>query len=481
MEEQSKLIRYNEYLNVEAEEFRKNGIYNGYIWFDTPLYVNPKLLEKTNISELKNSDDKIIKHFEITLMLLKSTQSKNFNDNFGIALLKHFHFPEPNGIGLGTSYNSIDGNGLTGITAQEAMKKTKDILGLGIEDPQIYKILSLIQENISVDRISDMIANIIYEDLLIFTENMIKKMRIKCEETFEYNKKNYVIPKRPNGKNIILLPMEILSEIPIEANGCDIYDIIQENSKIKTYFGEMFEKATKKYILSIQKSQMFNFLMKDKTIIEALLSRVKSKDAKQYNFMEDILDLFSTNEYMKGFLQDNVGLVTIKEKTDLFNIVGTLLKRYKFAIESLGINEELYYMNKNGLKVPKNEITSHRMFILMLEAAKLLNGYSYDFEPKVGNGQIEFKIFSKDNADEIVLVEFKLNKNKIVHGYKIQLPIYMKRFEAKKAYYVIIEIEKSNAVEKFYNEVGALDSNKSVIVIDGLIKNPPSTAGEEDV
>lgn len=481
MEEQSKLIRYNEYLNVDEEEFRKNGIYNGYIWFDTPLFINPKLLEKTKIIELKNSDNKITKHFEITLLLLKSTKNKDFDDNFGAALLKHFHFPEPNGIGLGTAYNSIDGNGLTGITAKEALKKTKDILDLGIEDPQIYKILSLIQENISVDRISDMIANIIYEDLLVFTENMVKKMKIKCEETFEYHNRKYVIPKRPNGKNIIFLPMEILSEIPIEANGYDIYDIIQENEKIKAYFGEMFEKATKTYILSIQKKEMFNFIMKDKSIIETLLLKVKNKEAHQYNFVEDILDLFSTNEYMKEFLKNNKDLVTIKENMDLFNVVGTLLNRYKFAIENLGINEELYYVNQLGLRVPKNEVTSHRLFILMLEAAKLLNGYRYDFEPKVGNGQLEFKIFSKDNADEIVLVEFKLNKNKIIHGYKVQLPIYMKRFEAKKAYYVIIEVEKSNAVEKFYSEVGTIDANKSVIVIDALIKNPPSTAEECDI
>ena len=43
--EYSKLIRINEYLNIEESELKKSGIYNGYVFLDSPLFLNPKLLD----------------------------------------------------------------------------------------------------------------------------------------------------------------------------------------------------------------------------------------------------------------------------------------------------------------------------------------------------------------------------------------------------------------------------------------------------
>lgn len=119
--------------------------------------------------------------------------------------LKLFCFPEPNGVALGTSGLSINGNGLSGETAESALLKLKEMIDNDIEDPQIFGMLALIQKNIGVDRISDMISNIIYDDLLLYTENVMQNLNITSCIDVEYNKKQYKIKTRENDKTTLVL------------------------------------------------------------------------------------------------------------------------------------------------------------------------------------------------------------------------------------------------------------------------------------
>ena len=183
----SKLIRISDYFNRPREKFEELGILNSLIYFDVPMFVNPKLLNNCKIEELQNGQEKIVKHFETTIKMLMKTNKK---DNLWKALKKHFNFPEPSGIGLGTSINSINGWGLTGTIAENCLCTLKEIVDLGVDDPEIYKLLFLVQENIGVDRISDMICRILYNDLLNYTNNMIEKLDIK-----DYYILNYCILK----------------------------------------------------------------------------------------------------------------------------------------------------------------------------------------------------------------------------------------------------------------------------------------------
>ena len=176
MNKDSLLIKISDYYNIKPEKFEELGILDSLVYFDTPLFLNPKLLSGCEISEFKDSKQKIIQHYQTTINLLKKT---NCNDIYWRAVKKHFNFPEPSGIGLGTSMKSTDGNGLTGKTAENCLLTLKEIVNQDIDDPTMYRLLFLVQENIGVDRISDMICRIIYEDLCQFSNNMIEKLDIK--------------------------------------------------------------------------------------------------------------------------------------------------------------------------------------------------------------------------------------------------------------------------------------------------------------
>lgn len=215
--EYSRLIRIDEYLNIREEDLKKAGIYNGYIFLDSPLFLNPKLLNNNKIPEFYDAENIIVSHFEKTIMLLKSVKECSNKDVWWKMAKRHFYFPEPEEIGLGTSIDSIDGNGLTGKTAEKCLKTFKNIIDKDIEDSYMYRLLYLVQENIGVDRISDMLCTIIYENLLEFklnTNDLIHGYVIQLEKyihRYEATSAFYVIIKVVENQRIEKFWKEIKS------------------------------------------------------------------------------------------------------------------------------------------------------------------------------------------------------------------------------------------------------------------------------
>lgn len=471
--EYSRLIRIDEYINVKEEDLKREGIYNGYIFLDSPLFLNPKLLNNNNIPEFYYAENTIVSHFEKTIMILKNVKEYSNKDVWWKMAKRHFYFPEPEGIGLGTSIDSIDGNGLTGKTAEKCLKTFKSIIEKNIEDSYMYRLLYLVQENIGVDRISDMLCTIIYENLLQFTENKIAELKLKCDTYTVYNNKKYKIFKRPNGKNLVFMPKDFLSEIPDIADEYDIMDIINLNQDIKEYSSKYFEEANFNItnIKSKNKKEMFEIVLNNSQLMKILLEYVERKKVSTYDFENDPIGIYKSNVKLKSIMDENMSYIERNNCESLHDMIKIALEKYRKCIEDLGLNEELYYSTKNGIKRNKPELTVHRFFIIILETIKQNNDFEYFFEAKAGNGQVEFTI---TNMDEKVLVEFKLNTNDLVHGYVVQLEKYIQRYEATSSFYVIIKVSDNQKIEKFWEKVKSYDRRKEVVVIDGLIYPTPS-------
>lgn len=463
---ESKLIRISDYYNISRDKFEENGILNSFIYYDVPMFVNPRLLNNSDVKELKSGQEKIIKHFETTIRMLMKT---NKNDIFWRALKKHFSFKEPSGIGLGTSINSIEGRGLTGKVAENCLITLKEIVDLGVDDPEIYKLLFLVQENVGVDRISDMICRILYDELLLYTHNMVEKLGIK-----DYYEENGIKRlKRPNGKELVLIPSSIVSDIPDVIDPSDIIECTTCNEEVKEYLCDYFEKA---YInvtdinnATIEEKK--KCILGSKILIEELLKISKDKKIENYDYSRDGLALFGRMDSIIEIVSSNKEMFSnnLCKINSLNDLCRYLLDTYKFCIENLGINEELY--SDDGRNKIRREQVSHKLFILVLETAKQFVKYNYFYESKTGNGQIEFVIC---NNDEKILMEFKLTTNDLVHGYDKQLLEYIKRHKATYSYYVIIDVTGKDKIKSFYKNKTKTHSNCSIFEIDATLKPSPS-------
>lgn len=481
-----KLCRVSEYLEVSHEVFEKYGIYDGYANTDSELYINPKLLKRCTVAELKSSYNKAVSHFMIIMDLLRKSKDMSPNDLMWQCALKMFSFPEPNGVALGTSELSINGNGLSGETAENALKKLKEMVDNGIDDPQIFGLLAIIQKNIGVDRVSDMISNIIYDDLLKYSENMFKKINISELSEIQYLNNKYYIKKRPNGSNLILIPKQILSNIPPFIDYYSIQEIIDENINVKQEIYSMFYEANKKLknktisqvnIQDLEKNQVFE-IIKEFNLCNKILSNNSSLNVEPYDFeidedgihkpIDKIFKLYADRE------KDIVSEVLKIRNSNFSGLVEGLIDNYKFIIENKGLNKDLYHeiKTKSGKKYlrNKNESFSHRLFIATLEGIKKIVNFDYTFEPKSANGEVDFRF---TRGDEVIVVEFKLSTNKLKLGYNTQLVEYMKREKSNQGYYVIIKVKDDNSIENFLKNIKIVDERK-VIVIDGLIKESPS-------
>lgn len=484
----NKIIRTSEFIGTNEFELEKRGVYNGFVFLDSPLYIHPRLLLESDIPEFKDSYTTIIIKFKRIITLLKSSKSKG--DNFWNMARKSFYFPEPNGIALGNSVFSTRGNGLTGKTALAALEKISELLIEDIEDPEIFYLLSTIQDNLGVDRISDMIANIIYESFLSYTERILKEIGIVGDCEYNYNNKIYHIFQRPTYikgeyENLLFVPKEILSEIPPCIEFADINVAIKKNQEAREFLSDAVFKAKKlndkkNKPINIQdienpKETIFELIKAFPKIYDQIVEMQSAKKILSYDYDMDSAGIYTPILKMLEVCLENK-FETIKNcdfaKGDLFTFVGQMINIFKFNIECKGLNSELYYMRSDGEIRHRREATSHRLFIAVLEAFKQIFSFDYSYEPKSGNGEVDFK-FSRN--DEIVIVEFKLNiHSDLIHGYTKQLPEYRKRERTDESYFVIVQVEENGSIDKFNDIVISRDIRNPVIVVDGLDHPSPS-------
>ncbi len=94
-------------------------------------------------------------------------------------------------------------------------------------------------------------------------------------------------------------------------------------------------------------------------------------------------------------------------------------------------------------------------------------------ETNSGGGSVDFKFSS--GYDARVLVEVKLSKGKVVHGYQTQLGVYKKAENTTRAKYMVVDVggmgEKLDRIFTIKNAWAANNQRPSgIIVVDGTKK-----------
>lgn len=102
--------------------------------------------------------------------------------NFTKTAFKRFNPLEINGINLGFS-ESKHGAAFGERLRRQVISDAFDIVKKGILYPEIFQLVSLFEENIGPDRLSDMISTIIYPNIVAYTK--------RIQQDLKLNKENY--------------------------------------------------------------------------------------------------------------------------------------------------------------------------------------------------------------------------------------------------------------------------------------------------
>lgn len=452
--------RLSDVLNLDTTILEKMGVVDPYVDFDLPLYIHPILLMKTTQVEFDESISKIQTFFSTLTKLIDNTKEKTQDDPFYKAARKMFDFPELEikATGLGLSKSGIDGKGLTGETARKTLNTIYEVVKSGVEDYEILRLLSVFQENVGVDRISDMITTIIFEDVLLYSHNRYHDLGLTELEDYEYKGKIYKLYMRDSKYPYLLMPKEILSEIPVATSREDIDRVVRENDLIRKLMDEEYIQSYSEY-KKLSKNELLKLFLEEKTLFEHVLEEIRKQEIKPYDFSQDKLGLISVLSSVFNALK-TFKFTEIPEQQSLFDSVKSMITDFQDLIELKNLKTELYNQNK-----VRHESTSHKLFYPIPYMAKKLKLFDFTFESNVGNGPVEFRF---TNLDEVVVVEFKFSTHpRLVHGYNVQLQDYMDREKTEYGIYVIIDVEPGKRFKKFYEDIEGVTDKKPYFIIDG--------------
>jgi hypothetical protein len=409
---------------------------------DTALFIDPMLLEHSNHGEISEGARKSYEaHFDKAIKLLAASNTKN--DMAWRNAERLLSFPEINGTCLGYSTSSVSGSGSGPQATASLIETARDIVALGITDPDLFAAMALFEEGFGPDRISDMTTNVIFEDLLEFNARVLATLdaplqvhMIRLKNGKRYSAR---LPSNPfvrgNGP-IILVPADILRALPIAKDWADISDAASHNaelrSRVNDHIAELWRTRTLK-----DKDELKRWAMSGANAFETVLEMLRGANPKPYDMAGDPFGELVWRRIAEEIAASEPRSIVPLQSSDVAGVcavVEEIIAQFRFLIEDRRLSEELYYRDK-----VRPEKSAQRLFFAVAYAYCKANNVDLTPEADTGNGPVDFKLSTGFVGR--VLVEIKLSTNtKLAAGYTKQLERYREAEEAAASYYVVLDV-----------------------------------------
>lgn len=471
------LISLSSLEGIDIEALDSLGVTDVVLNADTALFIDPLLLSESVHPEIRiNATEKYNEKFRKIMKYLRASKLKN--DVPWRAAKKEFNFSEVSFTCLGYS-STIHGSGWGEQITNSTMDVAKQIIDLGVDDTDFFMGLSLFEEGIGPDRISDMTTNIIFDELLLFTSRINKTLKLPTK-TFRIKKTNFEFETLINPTNnfpLILVPNDIVRALPIVTDWSDIGTAARHNDelreKLNYKIGGIWTSMSRQ-----EKNYAKNLALQSKDAFEDVLNLIRAVDKVPYDAKADKNGEFFWREIVRLVNQDYPLDLSHYNKDNLseeefIGLVNTIVLEFKDLIENKGIWKELW--SEEGK--PRKEKAVQRLLFTVAYSYCKANNLDLSPESDSGNGPVDFKISKGFNKK--IVVEIKLSTNSsLVHGYEKQLEIYKNADDTNLGIFIIMDIGKLG--KKFEKTIQArnkfLENNKiasEIIVIDG---NPKESA-----
>ncbi len=451
---------------IDSKLLDSLGVLDVTIAIDTKLFIDPMLLKTSKHSEFNfDAVNQYNNFFTQLIKLLRN--SKQRNDVAWRSAERMLSFHEIKGTCLGYGGGSINGSGFGKKLTTKILETASEIIAIGIEDPDLFPAMALFESDIGPDRLSDMTTNIITESLKKFNERILKELGVE-----KSNLINDIFLKNPLEKDltpIILLPKDILRDLPIASDWDEVVFCARKNAELRqqlnSHVSSIWVTKSKR-----QKSALKADALKSSEAFKALLGAIKNIAPKPYDFENDPEGIINWNSKGKEFASFFPLTFLNKNPKDLYKIVLEIITQFKHVVEHCGLNKELYQNNKK----PRHESSSQRLFFAMAHSYCVSNNIDISPEIDTGNGKIDFK-FSRGFKDR-VLVEIKLSTNSsLLNGYTKQLEIYKTSQQTTRGIYLVIDVGRMGSKDQQLldlknNAISNKEPYSEIEFVDGTIK-----------
>lgn len=462
-------ITFSEAFKVPKALLRKLGVLNPTLNIDTKLFIDPLLLGVSKHPEMQAARKRIDAHFDTVIRLLEVSRSTG--DVPWRNAAKMLAFPEVKGTCLGYSAASTGGSGFGSALTAQLIDTAKQIVDIGVRDPDLFMAMALFEEGVGADRISDMTTNIALPDLLDFNERVLPQLKVAVE-AFEFGDRKAMLARNPvaGGGHLLLVPRDVLRHLPIAKDWSDISSAASKNAALRGNLNRavanLWATRTKK-----NKAELRSSLLGNKKAFESLLQVLKEMPKEPYDLDADPQGLVAWTEFVRmAVAAAPLDLTTYKGHAlsidEVRGVVSKIVGQFKTLIENKGIWKELWSEGK-----PRPEKSAQRLFFAIADS--YCKAYDLDLTPEAdaGNGPVDFKVSL--GHSKRVLVEIKLSSNpKVVRGYERQLERYRLGEDTEHATYLVIDLgelgDREKQLLKCRNAMVAAGKRPSeIIVVDG--------------
>lgn len=466
-------LRYSEYYKIEKSVFEELGIFNGYISHDSEYYLNPKLIQHTNHLDFKDAYQKITQRFSNIILLISKAKIDDIKKDLYFKRAVEAIISKENGyIGLGYAGAGKQGRGIGEILAKAIASMCFRLIQIDKIEPEVFELLGVFKEQISVDRMSDMIIKIIEDNILSYSQRMAKQLKI---DTKPYKQHDLPYNSLDNDSPLFFLPIELLSKLPTW--DVDFYETINESKEAQEALNNMFGGEYRKYI--DKKKNREKFILENSSFLDRLIDKYKKSNSVAYDFINDPSNDFRWIDTIQELVVENP--LDLKKEKSVYSIVELICEKFSYLVEHTNA-WRLFYHDGNR---KKHESASQQAFQLFSTSYCTANNLDISAESNGGQGPVDFK-FSL--GMEKVLVELKLSSatlDTLKHCLETQIDIYEKS-EGTSVSILLILMVGTNAklaedrIEKLIKYKTTLKKDKKsipeIIYVDALVKKSASKA-----
>ena len=447
-------VLFSKKFNIPKEKMTELGVFDAFLDEDSPFFINIKLLQQCTIPEFTDSYTKVNDFFHQIGILLKraSPYDKLYREAY-----KRFNFPEVNGINLGFS-DGKHGAGFGQTLREQIIKDAYEIIKNGCEQPELFQLLSLFEDNVGPDRLSDMIARIIAPDIIAYTKRVLSELEITPEKYPSYHFKDGLVVNPYKRYLVLLLPESILHELPIARCWDDIDRVCSENEAIRAELNEMISEDWRKLTVSQKKEYLRDYVFKNPNKANKVLAAYKSFQTNGYS-------VYQNPQYLAGYLTNTYNMENSTSDTSYLAALD-IIEHFKKWVE---------YHRGNTLISDYNLPEKAVQKLIHAVAHMFCEKFNWDFSPETdsGRGPVDFKV---SRGTDKTVIEVKLTSNRdCVHGLEIQIEEYAKAENTQSKVFVLVKndnhSDRVNAVEQTRIEMENNGlSPATVVVIDAIPK-----------
>ncbi|WP_073973280.1 hypothetical protein [Erythrobacter donghaensis] len=433
-------VLFSQYFGLKPGTLHAAGLIDPFIRVDTPLFIDPLLLEKSSFPKISGDAFAAFKeHFSNFIRLLAISQNEGDAPWRGAKLLLNLAEAPSNGLGYGSTSKS--GSSRPDKVQHAIIRTASQIVHLGSRDPEMISLMPFFEEDVGPDTMSDFTTHVIAPYLAEITRDFCKANGVPIEQNDLCPGIELPMYADASGakKATLLVPQDIVRDLPIANSRADIEASISHNTIFRGDLNRFFSAMTKKTVEE-RKSAIKELALSSKEAFEEFLEMVKDFN-HHYDPNDDALGYYKMRDVLAKGLEDlktPVHFDLSKGPDEVERVALAAIELFKHHVENGNLWEELWIDGS-----PKRERAAQLLFFAIADAFCKANNIDISPEANMGGGPVDFK-FSAGYKCRVV-VEMKRSTGTVKSGYEKQLEIYKAAAQTNRGIFVIMDFGRMGA------------------------------------